>query len=147
MTDREPLELWGGAECTIVRLAAPAPSLGGLDTPAPEQAAFRAAKLKDTPAEGLLIAVESPAALDHLPEVGDSFLVLELAPALQPDQLERLAPRLPAGTVQVDIRQPLGRLAFYLIEPRSDDGLVDWNILDDALGEGVKVFPIVRTRH
>jgi len=54
---------------------------------------------------------------------------------------------LPAGTVQVDVRQPLGRLAFYLIEPRSDDGLVDWNILDEALGEGVKVFPIVRTRH
>jgi hypothetical protein len=54
---------------------------------------------------------------------------------------------LPAGTVQVDIEQPLGRLAFYLIEPRSDDGLVDWNILDDALGEGVKVFPIVRSRN
>jgi hypothetical protein len=54
---------------------------------------------------------------------------------------------LPAATVQVDIKQPLGRLAFYLIEPRSDDGLVDWNILDDALGEGVKVFPIVRSRH
>jgi hypothetical protein len=54
---------------------------------------------------------------------------------------------LPAGTVQIDITQPLGRLAFYLIEPRSDDGLVDWNILDDGLGEDVKVFPIVRTRH
>jgi hypothetical protein len=54
---------------------------------------------------------------------------------------------LPAGTMQVDITQPLGRLAFYLIEPRSDDGLVDWNILDDALGEDVKVFPIVRSRN
>jgi hypothetical protein len=54
---------------------------------------------------------------------------------------------LPAGTVQVDISQPLGRLAFYLIEPRSDDGLVNWNILDDTLGEGVKVFPIVRSRN
>jgi hypothetical protein len=53
---------------------------------------------------------------------------------------------LPPGTIQVDIAQPLGRLAFYLIEPRSDDGLVDWNILDDALGEDVKVFPIVRSR-
>ena len=53
---------------------------------------------------------------------------------------------LPAGTVVVDIKQPLGRLAFYLIEPRSDDGLVDWNILDPVLGEGVKVFPIVRSR-
>ncbi len=54
---------------------------------------------------------------------------------------------LPAGTIQVDLKQPLGRLAFYLIEPRSDDGLVNWNILDDGLGEGVKVFPIVRSRN
>ncbi len=54
---------------------------------------------------------------------------------------------LPAGTVVVNIKQPLGRLAFYLVEPRSDDGLVDWNIMDAALGESVKVFPIVRSRN
>jgi hypothetical protein len=53
---------------------------------------------------------------------------------------------LPAGTVQVETSQPLGRLAFYLIEPRSDDGLVNWNLLDEALGADVKVFPIVRSR-
>ena len=52
---------------------------------------------------------------------------------------------LPAGTVVVDLKQPLGRLAFYLIEPRSDDGIVDWNILDPALGEGVTVYPIFRS--
>ena len=52
---------------------------------------------------------------------------------------------LPAGTLQVDTAQPLGRLAFYLIEPRSDDGLVNWNVLDPALGPEVKVFPIVRS--
>jgi hypothetical protein len=54
---------------------------------------------------------------------------------------------VPAGTIQVDISQPLGRLAFYLLEPRSDDGLVNWNVLDEALGESVKVFPIVRSRN
>jgi hypothetical protein len=53
---------------------------------------------------------------------------------------------LPAGTVRVEIAQPLGRLAFYLLEPRSDDGLVNWNVLDGALGDGVEVFPIVRSR-
>jgi hypothetical protein len=53
---------------------------------------------------------------------------------------------IPAGTIQVDVKQPLGRLAFYLIEPRSDDGLVNWNVLDDVLGADVKVFPIVRAR-
>ncbi|MBA2303126.1 MAG: M14 family metallopeptidase [Acidobacteria bacterium] len=54
---------------------------------------------------------------------------------------------LPAGTIQVDLKQPLGRLAFYLVEPRSDDGLVDWNFLDDSLVEGTKVFPIVRSKN
>ena len=54
--------------------------------------------------------------------------------------------QLPAGTLRVDMSQPLARLAFYLIEPRSDDGLVDWNILDEAIGES-KVYPIVRSRN
>ena len=52
---------------------------------------------------------------------------------------------VPAGTLRVDMRQPLARLAFYLIEPRSDDGLVNWNLLDGAL-EHAKVGPILRTR-
>ena len=53
---------------------------------------------------------------------------------------------LPAGTLKVELTQPLGRLAFYLIEPRADDGLVDWNLLDEALKDA-KVYPIVRTRN
>ena len=53
---------------------------------------------------------------------------------------------LPAGTLKVDLTQPLARLAFYLIEPRSDDGLVDWNLLDEALKDA-KTYPIVRTRN
>lgn len=40
---------------------------------------------------------------------------------------------LPAGTVVVDMTQPLARLALILLEPRSDDGLLDWNVLDAAL--------------
>ncbi|HEY2825881.1 MAG TPA: M14 family metallopeptidase [Gemmatimonadales bacterium] len=50
---------------------------------------------------------------------------------------------LPVGTVMVSVAQPLGRLAFTLLEPRSDDGLVDWNQLDRALA-GQKYYPIVR---
>jgi hypothetical protein len=50
---------------------------------------------------------------------------------------------LPAGTVIVPSAQPLGRLAFYLLDPRSDDGLVAWNVLDEAL-EGVSLYPILR---
>jgi hypothetical protein len=52
---------------------------------------------------------------------------------------------LPAGTLRIDMSQPLARLAFYLVEPRSDDGLVNWNIMDGALKDA-KVFPIVRSR-
>jgi hypothetical protein len=53
---------------------------------------------------------------------------------------------VPAATLRLDMTQPLARLAFYLIEPRSDDGLVDWNLLDEALKDA-KVYPILRTRN
>ncbi len=53
---------------------------------------------------------------------------------------------LPAVTEAIraaDGEEPLGRLAFYLLEPRSDDGLANWNVLDEVL-EGATHFPIVR---
>lgn len=53
---------------------------------------------------------------------------------------------LPAGTLRIEMTQPLARLAFYLLEPRSDDGLVNWNVLDDVLRDA-KVYPIVRSRN
>ena len=52
---------------------------------------------------------------------------------------------LPAGTVVVDVGQPLGRLAFSLLEPQSDDGLLNWNLLDEALADS-DVYPIVRAK-
>lgn len=54
--------------------------------------------------------------------------------------------QLPAGTLRVDMKQPLARLAFYLLEPRSDDGLTDWNFLDEALKDA-QIYPILRTRN
>lgn len=48
-----------------------------------------------------------------------------------------------AGSLFVPANQPLARLAFYLIEPESDDGLVTWNILEDGLGAG-QTYPIYR---
>jgi hypothetical protein len=53
---------------------------------------------------------------------------------------------LPAGTLEIAVAQPLGRLAFYLLEPRADDGLVDWNVLDQALKDA-RTYPIVRSRN
>lgn len=37
---------------------------------------------------------------------------------------------LAAGTFVVRLAQPLGRLAAYLLEPESDDGIVHWNMLE-----------------
>ena len=50
------------------------------------------------------------------------------------------------GFYRVPMNQPLSRLAFYLIEPRSNDGLLNWNFLDDALKDA-KAYPILRTRN
>jgi len=50
----------------------------------------------------------------------------------------------PAGAWLVPMNQPLARLAFYLLEPNSDDGVTTWNFLDEMLGEGVTVYPILR---
>jgi hypothetical protein len=53
---------------------------------------------------------------------------------------------VPAGAWAVSLKQPLARLAFYLIEPTSDDGLTTWNFLDEMLGADVKTYPILRKR-
>ena len=53
---------------------------------------------------------------------------------------------VPAGSYAIAMNQPLARLAFYLLAPTSDDGLVAWNYLDDMLGEGTKTFPIARKK-
>jgi hypothetical protein len=37
------------------------------------------------------------------------------------------------GDFWVDMAQPLTNLAFYMLEPQSDDGLVTWNFFDDYL--------------
>ncbi len=52
---------------------------------------------------------------------------------------------LPAGTLVVPMNQPLARLAFHLLEPRADDGLVNWNVVDPYL-EGAAYYPVLRAR-
>jgi hypothetical protein len=49
---------------------------------------------------------------------------------------------LGAGTVVVPMSQPLARLVFTILEPRSDDGIVDWNVVDDAILKGN--YPVMR---
>jgi hypothetical protein len=47
------------------------------------------------------------------------------------------------GATFIPAAQPLGRLAFYLLEAESDDGLVTWNLMDAGLMLG-ETFPIYR---
>jgi hypothetical protein len=47
-----------------------------------------------------------------------------------------------AGSYVVRTGQPLGILTVYLLEPESEDGFVDWNVLDPWVS--ARTFPVVR---
>jgi len=47
------------------------------------------------------------------------------------------------GALYIPANQPLARLAFYLLEPESDDGLVTWNLIETDLAAGA-TYPIYR---
>ena len=50
---------------------------------------------------------------------------------------------IPPGSYVVDVKQPLGILAAYMLEPQSDDGLVTWNFLDAQLKPG-GLYPVFK---
>jgi hypothetical protein len=60
---------------------------------------------------------------------------------------EAVEQAVPAGSLVVPMDQPLARLAFILFDPRSDDGLMAWNILDPILGTtpAPEFYPVLRT--
>ena len=49
--------------------------------------------------------------------------------------------RFEPGAFVIRLAQPLGVLATYLIDPRSDDGLVAWNIGDRAAAGQLRLSP------
>lgn len=65
------------------------------------QSAIRSPKLKDTPAEGFLFAINDATALASLPSPTPGFLALELAAHLDAAALAPHAARLPRGTIIV----------------------------------------------
>jgi len=83
----------------------------------------------------------------------ETFLVGEVRRAARPfqghhevrlsGQYRRARMEFPEGTILVRAAQPLSALAFYLLEPESDDGLAAWNFLDSYLEAG-RVYPIFR---
>ena len=54
---------------------------------------------------------------------------------------------LPAGSLVIPMDQPLARLAFILMDPRSDDGFMWWNVLDAVLGlsPSPTYYPVMRS--
>jgi hypothetical protein len=54
---------------------------------------------------------------------------------------------IPAGSLVIPMDQPLARLAFILLDPRSDDGFMAWNILDPMLAASPapEFYPVLRT--
>ncbi|HMD34921.1 MAG TPA: M14 family zinc carboxypeptidase [Vicinamibacterales bacterium] len=51
---------------------------------------------------------------------------------------------VPPGAFSVSVNQPLGLLAFYLLEPTSDDGLTTWNVFDEMLAADAMTYPVLR---
>jgi hypothetical protein len=50
---------------------------------------------------------------------------------------------LPAGTYVVRAGQPFGLLAFYLLEPENEDGLMQWSFYDGIVSAHTD-FPVLR---
>jgi len=83
----------------------------------------------------------------------ERFSIAEITKAPRPFQghqearlkgaFDRVQLTVDAGSLFIPANQPLARLAFYLIEPESDDGLVTWNVIDEGLAVG-QTYPIYR---
>ena len=88
----------------------------------------------------------------------ESFKVAELKGQERPYQGHRLnnvkgeyseeERNFPEGSLFIPMAQPLGKLAAYLLEPESDDGLLVWNFFDRNLvpqwGRGQQVYPVYK---
>ncbi len=110
--------------------------------------------IKKLQQHGLLVErLTQPASLEV-----ETFQIKEFKPAERLFQGHRLntirgdyrveTRTFPAGTILVTTAQPLGRLAAYLLEPESDDGLFAWNFFDRYLvpewGRGFETFPVAK---
>jgi hypothetical protein len=56
---------------------------------------------------------------------------------------ERKPFTFPAGSIKVPMAQPLARLAFHLLEPTSDDGLVVWDLVPVKAGEALPIYRLL----
>jgi zinc carboxypeptidase len=87
----------------------------------------------------LAVEVVVPGHVDRSPRTFQGHQEVHLTEVHRESRTIELA----VGSLIVPMDQPLARLAFHLLEPTSDDGVVNWNILDEWIGDG-KPVPIYR---
>lgn len=87
----------------------------------------------------LVVEATTPGNVDHAARSFQGHLETRLLDT----RVERHPVTFPAGSLRVPMDQPLARLAFDLLEPTADDGVVTWNVVDEWLGAGKEV-PIYR---
>lgn len=116
--------------------------------------AFKATKSATLP-KGYIIPKEFAAIAEHLKKhgvqvteltknkraSGEVYTATKLERARRPFEKHNMATiegsyaaankRFGKGDFWVDLAQPLANLIFYLLEPESDDGLVNWNFFDE----------------
>jgi hypothetical protein len=128
--------------------------------------AFEATKTATLP-KGYIIPKEFAAIAEHLKRhgvqvteltenrraSGEIFTATKLERANRPFEKHKMATiegsyaaankRFGKGDFWVDMAQPLANLIFYLLEPESDDGLVNWNFFDEHFdSNGIAEKPV-----
>jgi murein tripeptide amidase MpaA len=115
---------------------------------------YDAAVVENLTAHGIVVErLAEPATLEV-----ESFTVTEVSGAERPNQghytssakgdYSTVEMEFAAGTVFVRTAQPLGRLASFLLEPESGDGLLFWDFFDRYLvpqwGRSPQTYPVYR---
>jgi hypothetical protein len=88
-------------------------------------------------------AVKVPVVVRKIASISRSAMAFQQHHLVQLDTEEvRVERELSAGTLIVQTAQPLGRLAAWLLEAESCDGLTTWNFFDGVLREGAE-YPVL----
>ena len=94
--------------------------------------------------ERLTENVKLPVEVDRVVNFDNSKRVFQRHKMVQLETERQSEEReVPAGTWIVRMDQPLAKLAGYLLESESDDGLVVWNFFDNDLQVGAE-YPVLR---
>lgn len=131
------------------------------------------ATVEATLPRGYVIPQAQPAIVEHLRRhgvevktmdkrmsaTGEVFVATALNKARRPFEGHMMATlegdfqpdseRFQKGDYYVDLAQPLANLIFYMLEPQSDDGLVNWNFFDtwfeeQGIDEAAVRYPIFK---